>query len=110
MHKTGPFRRLEGPFFAILELRASGKKRATSDADNLLKAPLDYISKLGLIDNDKLQQWTIVGWTDDVERVPFGARLTLISCTKKDGLQSLADQIAKFGTQPSGENDGAATE
>jgi len=106
MHKTGPFRRLEGLFFAVLELQASGKKRATSDADNLLKAPLDYVAKLGLIDNDRLQHWTVVGWTDNIERVPFGARLTLISCTKKDGLLELAAQIEKFGTLASGESEG----
>ena len=85
IHKPkGIIQRL-GPFFALLELRASGKKR-NADADNKWKSSLDYAAKVGLIENDKHMQWGAVGWVDDPDQVPYGAKLTLIGCEKGAGL------------------------
>ena len=85
MHKPkGPIQQLEGPFCALLELKAPNKKRR--DLDNLWKCPLDFMARLGLISDDKYMQWGLIGWVDDL---PYGARLTLMSCDKKEGLPDM---------------------
>src|SRR5262249_14367047 len=90
--KKGPLQRLEGPIIACLELCANDKRKR-KDADNRIKAALDYAVRLGIIEDDKQIQWVISGWIDDdKEPPPYGARLTLIE-TKKEGL---LDMLASF--------------
>ena len=107
MQKKGPIQMLEGPFIALLELHATGRKRKTSDADNFLKAAGDYIARVGLIENDKFMQWCLVGWVDDPALAPpYGCRLTVMEWDKKKGLPELTSLIAQFGTPVSGESEG----
>jgi Holliday junction resolvase RusA-like endonuclease len=93
MHKIGPLRTIEGRFIAIIELHATGKKRKTSDCDNLAKVCLDYAQRTRLIENDKLCQWLCIGWVDDATKAPpYGCRLSLLPF-KKEGLPDLAALI-----------------
>lgn len=75
MNKKGPIKQLVGPFVCVLELHTKdGRKK--KDADNRLKAPLDWLTRLGLIEDDKFMAWGIVGWVNE-EEAPYGAKVTL---------------------------------
>jgi Holliday junction resolvase RusA-like endonuclease len=91
MNKIGPLRTIEGKFIAVIELHATGKKRKTSDCDNLAKVCLDYAQRTRLIENDKFAQWVCIGWVDDLAIAPpYGARLTITPYDKEKGLPFLA--------------------
>lgn len=93
----GLIQQLEGPFVALLELRRPDKRRR--DSDNLMKVPLDFASRLGLIEDDSNALWNLSGWTADPERAPYGARLTLLPCLKNQGLpEILTGLIASLAT------------
>jgi hypothetical protein len=97
MNKFGPLRMVEGHFIAVVELAATGKKRNSSDADNLAKVCLDYAQRTRLIDNDKLAQWVLTGWVDEPsEKPPYGCRLTVIPCQKEGLLDALAALTASL--------------
>jgi hypothetical protein len=97
MNKIGPLRTVEGHFIAVIELAATGKKRATSDADNLAKVCLDYAQRTRLIENDKLAQWVIAGWVDDpAQKPPYGCRMTILQFEKKGLLDMLGALTASL--------------
>jgi hypothetical protein len=104
--KRGPIKTLVGPFFALLELHATGRKRR-SDADNRFKVPLDFATRIGLIEDDRFMQWGLVGWIDDpAQAPPYGCRLTIWPCQKKGLPVSVAALIAEFGQGSPGESGG----
>lgn len=103
--KRGPIKMLVGPFFALLELHTTDKRRR-KDADNRWKAVLDYATRIGLIQDDCHMQWGLVGWVDDATVAPpYGCRLTIWPCKKK-GPPNMATLIAEFGQKSPGENGG----
>lgn len=63
--------KITGPFDVRLVL--SKAKRYKLDMDNRLKAPLDFATQSGLIEDDKYQNRVVVEWG----KAPMGARLTL---------------------------------
>ena len=80
---------LEGPFIALITLNGTNKKRR-GDADNRIKAVLDYAARVGLIENDKFAEWIIVGWVADPEKAPpYGCELKIIKY-KGEGPQEIA--------------------
>lgn len=66
-HKTP----IKGPFKATVTLDAS---RRVGDADNRLKACLDWLQRAGIIENDKLAETVTVRWG----RAPEGCRVRLV--------------------------------
>jgi len=74
---------LVGPFVYFLEIHTTDKRRR-KDADNRIKAALDYATRLGLIEDDKFQEWGITGWST-ADRAPYGCRLTILPFDKKEG-------------------------
>lgn len=55
-----PRPRVEGRFHVTLILNE--KKRANRDADNFAKAPLDFLQRAGVIENDKLADSVSIRW------------------------------------------------
>jgi Holliday junction resolvase RusA-like endonuclease len=97
MNKIGPLRTIEGKFIAVIELHATGKKRKTSDCDNLAKVCLDYAQRTRLIENDRLAQWVTIGWVDEPSAAPpYGARLTILPWDQKEGQGLLPALIASL--------------
>lgn len=96
INKRGPVKTLAGPFFALLELHTTDKRRR-KDGDNRWKAALDFATHLGVIEDDKYMQWGMVGWVDDPDRAPpYGALLTIWPY-KKEGLPDMLTALtAKF--------------
>lgn len=108
IQKRGPVKTLTGHFFALLELHTTDKRRR-KDGDNRWKAPLDFATRLGLIEDDQFMQWGMVGWIDEPEYAPpYGARLTIWPF-KKEGLPDMLTALtAKFGQYASGEKQGSS--
>ena len=96
MHKKARMAKLCGPFVAVLELHTMDKRRR-KDADNRVKAVLDYAVRIGLIEDDRFAEWVMVGWTHDPTRAPYGALLTLWPWQREKGLPELAALVAKSG-------------
>ena len=96
INKKGPIRKLIGPFVAVLELYTTDK-RCRRDADNRLKAPLDYCVRLGLVEDDSKAEIVVAGWVSDSSKAPHGAVLTIYPY-KKEGLPDVLTALAvKFG-------------
>lgn len=96
INKKGPVKTLAGPFCACLELHTIDKRRR-KDADNRWKAALDFAASRGLIEDDKLMQWGLVGWVDNPALAPpYGALLTIWPIQKEGLPDELAALIAKF--------------
>ena len=90
MSKKGPAKKLMGPFIALIELNGTNKKRR-GDADNRIKAVLDYATRIELIEDDRFAEWVVVGWISDPETAPvYGCRLTILPYDQKKGLPFLA--------------------
>lgn len=67
---------LVGKFHCLLELYTDdGRKR--KDADNRIKAPLDYATRIGLIKDDSFNEKGIYMWVPKEKAPPYGCRLTL---------------------------------
>ena len=62
-----------GPFEAVVTLDENYRYRATSDADNRLKAVMDWLQRAKLIENDKLAQRTVIQWG----HAPEGCRVEI---------------------------------
>lgn len=94
--KRGPVKKLTGLFVAVLQLHTTDLRRRR-DADNRLKAPLDYCTRLGLIEDDSKAEIVMAGWVEDPSKAPHGACLTIYPY-KKEGLPELLTAlIEKFG-------------
>lgn len=87
---------LMGPFVPLLELYTTDRRKRR-DNDNRLKVPLDYIVRLGIVEDDSLSRFGITGWVDQpIEGLPEAARLTIWPY-QKEGLPEIAAAlIAKF--------------
>lgn len=69
---------LKGKFHALLELyTADGRKRR--DGDNRMKAPLDYLKRIGLIEDDRFCERGTFAWVPEDVAPPYGCRLTIWS-------------------------------
>ncbi len=85
-----------GEFVPILELWTTDRRRRR-DCDNRLKVPLDYVVRLGLVQDDSFSRFGVSGWIDSPQDSPHGARLTIYPY-KKEGLPDIAAAlVAKFG-------------
>lgn len=74
--KRGPIKMLRGRFDYLLELYTSdGRKRR--DGDNRHKAPLDYLTRIGLIEDDSKAESGTWRWTTKENAPPYGCRITL---------------------------------
>lgn len=66
---------LRGRFVFLLML-SEKNRRKNSDADNRIKAVLDFCTNMGLIEDDKLLQVGTFGWFPP-EMAPEGCRVVL---------------------------------
>lgn len=67
---------LLGKFHCLLEIYTSdGRKRR--DADNRMKVPLDYATRIGLIKDDSYCERGTFAWVKAEDAPPHGARLTI---------------------------------
>lgn len=65
-----------GKFHCLLELYTSdGRKRR--DADNRMKVPLDFATRIGLIVDDSYCEKGTFMWVSEADAPPHGCRLTL---------------------------------
>lgn len=68
-----PRPKLEGRFHATLILNE--QKRANRDADNFGKAPMDFLQRAGVIEDDKLADSVHIRWG----YAPEGMRIELVA-------------------------------
>lgn len=74
--KFGPIKTLPGKFTALLELYTSDGRRR-KDADNRMKAPLDYATRIGFILDDQYCEKGTFAWVSSSQAPSSGCRLTL---------------------------------
>jgi Holliday junction resolvase RusA-like endonuclease len=72
-----------GPFVAVLQLHTTDLRRR-KDADNRIKAVLDYCTRLGLVEDDSKAQIVVTGWVEDTAKAPHGACLTIYPYVQND--------------------------
>ncbi len=85
-----------GPFVAVLQLHTIDMRRR-KDADNRIKASLDYCTRLGLIEDDSKAEIVMAGWVADSSKAPHGACLTIYPYKKECLPELLTGLIEKFG-------------
>ncbi len=78
VQKKGPIKMLCGNFIALLQIASTYRKRL-KDADNRMKAPLDFCTQMGLIEDDHLLDVGTFMWCDPKILSDTGCRLTLWS-------------------------------
>lgn len=69
---------LRGKFIALLLLSSKDRKRRR-DADNRMKAPLDFCTRVGLIEDDNLLEIGTFMWVPPETVSEWGCRLILWS-------------------------------
>ena len=70
----GRFKTIDGPF--TIRIMLSRPDKRSRDCDNMAKAPIDFLQRVGIIKNDSLSEETRVGWVEDSE-APMGMRVVV---------------------------------
>lgn len=80
--KKGPIKMLRGNFIALLQISSKYRKRL-KDVDNRMKAPLDYLTKRGMIEDDSLLDVGTCMWSPPDTLPETGCRLIIWSVDQK---------------------------
>ncbi len=78
--RYGNFKQFPGKFKAELELWTSDQRKR-KDADNRMKIPLDFCTRISLILDDKYCEEGTFRWINLPETEPDGCQLTLTDLT-----------------------------